>query len=102
MRTFLSPSGIPNPPASLRYNDEVVIVSSVSLRWTRPSYTGGVPLANYTISANELTTVVPADNFFGYYNTPGLVYGLVNVSAINLCGLESQPAHIIIPIGSIL
>ena len=70
-----------------------MIESSVDLQWTRPSYTGGVPLAYYNISANGDIVMVEDDRERVEYS-PGLVYGEVQVSAINTCGQESQPAAI--------
>ena len=87
-------SGPPDPPSDLDYNDGVVIESSVDLQWTRPSYTGGVDVTNYTVSANGRRLEVMDDSESVSYTTSGLVYGDVNVSAINTCGLESQPATI--------
>ena len=31
------------------------------------------------------------------YTTPGLVYGVIEVTAINYCGQQSQPASLNIP-----
>ena len=87
--------GAPDPPNGLSYNDGVVIESSVDLQWTRPSYSGGV--VNYTISSTNGTTVTVENSSEVVQSSPGLVYGEVQVSAINTCGLESQPATINIP-----
>ena len=89
--------GIPDPPYDLSYNSGVVIESSVDLRWTRPSYTGGVAVVNYTVSSTSGGTVTVKDSSEDVQYSPGLVYGDVMVSAINTCGLESQPAAINIP-----
>ena len=94
--SILSP-GPPDPPSDLDYNDGVVIESSVDLQWTRPSYTGGVDVMNYTVSANGRRLEVMDDSETVSYTTSGLVYGEVQVSAINTCGQESQPATINIP-----
>ena len=91
------PPGPPDPPSDLDYNDGVVIESSVDLQWTRPSYTGGVDVMNYTVSANGRRLEVMDDSETVSYTTSGLVYGEVQVSAINICGQESQPATINIP-----
>ena len=93
---ILSP-GPPDPPSDLDYNDGVVIESSVDLQWIRPSYTGGVDVMNYTVSANGRRLEVMDDSETVSYTTSGLVYGEVQVSAINTCGQESQPATINIP-----
>ena len=49
---------------------------------------------NYTVSANGRRLEVMDDSETVSYTTSGLVYGEVQVSAINACGLESQPATI--------
>jgi hypothetical protein len=90
-------SGTPDPPKNLGYNDRVVIESSVDLQWTRPSYTGGVAVVNYTVSSTSGKTVTVKDSSQDVQYSPGLVYGDVQVSAINTCGLKSQPAVINIP-----
>ena len=89
--------GLPDPPSDLDYNDGVVIESSVDLQWTRPSYTGGVDVMNYTVSANGRRLEVMDDSETVSYTTSGLVYGEVQVSTINTCGQESQPATINVP-----
>ena len=76
------------------YKDGVVIESSVDLQWTRPSYTGGVDVMKYTVSANGRRLEVMDDSDSVSYTTSGMVYGEVQVSAINTCGQESQPATI--------
>ena len=90
------PVGIPDPPNDLGYNDGVVIERSVDLQWTRPSYTGGVAVVNYRVSTNGGTVTVK-DSSEDVKYSPGLVYGEVQVLAINTCGLESQQAAINIP-----
>ncbi|CAI8013188.1 hypothetical protein GBAR_LOCUS8398 [Geodia barretti] len=90
-------SGTPDPPKNLGYNDRVVIESSVDLQWTRPSYTGGVAVVNYRVSSTSGVTVTVKDTSEDVKYSPGLVYGEVQVLAINTCGLESQPAVINIP-----
>ena len=52
---------------------------------------------NYTVSANGRRLEVMDDSETVSYTTSGLVYGEVQVSAINTCGQESQPATINIP-----
>ena len=99
---FYIDKGPPDPPSDLVYNDKVVIESSVYLQWTRPSYTGGVDVMNYTVSANGRRLEVMDDSETVSYTTSGLVYGEVQVSAINTCGQESQPATINIPAAGLL
>jgi hypothetical protein len=90
-------SGTPDPPKNLGYNDRVVIESSVDLQWTRPSYTGGVAVVNYTVSANGKRLEVANSSQIVRFNTSYLIYGEVLVLAINTCGQENQPAAINIP-----
>ena len=71
--SILSP-GPPDPPSDLDYNDGVVIESSVDLQWTRPSYTGGVDVMSYTVSANGRRLEVMDDSETVSYTTSGLVY----------------------------
>ena len=52
---------------------------------------------NYTVSANGRRLEVMDDSETVSYTTSGLIYGEVQVSAINTCGQESQPATINIP-----
>ena len=66
------------------------------LQWSRPFYTGGVSVFNYTITANERTMLVRKLNATVTYR-PGLIYGDVLVTAINSCGHKSQPATVTIP-----
>ena len=85
------------------YDESVVIVSSVDLEWSRPSYTGsrGVSM-NYTVSANGGTVVVSDDSEVVRYTSQSLIYGDVLVSAINSCGQESiRPALLNIPASGI-
>ena len=89
--------GVPDPPSNLEYNNTVVIESSVDLQWTRPSYTGGVALSSYSISANGQREVVSDVRETVSYTTSGLVYGEVQVTAINTCGQESEPSSLNIP-----
>ena len=69
----------------------------MDLQWTRPSYTGGVAVVNYTVSSTSGGTVTVEDSSQDVQYSPGLIYGEVQVSAINTCGLESQPTVIDIP-----
>ena len=79
------------------YNDKELVKSSVGLQWIRPVYTGGVAVTKYKITANGRKEEVRDESETITYTTTGLVYGEVQVSAINLCGLESQPANLNIP-----
>ena len=86
------------------YDESVLIVSSVDLEWSRPSYTGsrGVSVMSYTVSANGGTVVVSDDSEVVRYTSQSLIYGDVLVSAINSCGQENtRPALINIPASGI-
>ena len=88
--------GPPDPPSDLEYGDSVVIETSVNLEWRRPSYTGGVPVMNYSVTASSSggTLSVSDDSERVSYTTPRLVYGDIEVTAINYCGQQSQPASL--------
>ena len=95
--TVIHVPGVPDPVSGLVYDDTVVIESSVTLQWTRPSYTGGVSLMNYSVSANGQTWPVSDERELVSYTTSGLVYGEVQVTAINSCGQQSLTTSINIP-----
>ena len=87
--------GFPDPPTDLEYS---VMKVSVDLQWTRPSYSGGVPVADYTVSANNgIVTGNIAEDDMERVQYSALVYGGVNITTINSCGQESTPATINIP-----
>ena len=96
--TVIHVPDVPDPASGLVYDDTVVIESSVTLQWTRPSYTGGVSLMNYSVSANGQTWPVSDERELVSYTTSGLVYGEVQVTAINSCGLQSLTTSINIPV----
>ena len=73
-----------------------MIGTSVDFHWTRPSYTGGVGVRDYIVLVNGQTDRVEDNRKMVQYS-PGLVYGEVQVSVINTCGQQSQPAIINIP-----
>ena len=52
---------------------------------------------NYTVSANGGTVVVSDDSEVVRYTSQSLIYGDVQVSAINSCGQDSTPALLNIP-----
>ena len=97
--SYVQSSGPPDPPSGLEYDDSVVIETSVDLEWSRPSHTGGVPLMNYSVTASSSggTLSVSDSREMVSYTTPGLVFGEVQVTAINYCGQQSQPASLNIP-----
>ena len=89
----------PDPPSGLEYDDSVLIETSVDLEWSRPFHTGGVPLMNYSLTASSSggTLSVSDGREMVSYTTPGLMFGEVQVTAINYCGQQSQPASLNIP-----
>ena len=95
--TVIHVPGVPDPASGLDYDDTVVIESSVTLQWTRPSYTGGVSLMNYSVSANDQTWPVSDERELVSYTTSGLVYGEVQIRAINSCDQQSLTTSINIP-----
>ena len=95
--TVIHVPGVPDPVSGLDYDDTVVIESSVTLQWTRPSYTGGASLMNYSVSANGQTWPVSDEKELVSYTTSGLVYGEVQVTAINSCDQQSLTTSINIP-----
>ena len=96
--TVIHVPGVPDSVSGLVYDDTVVIESSVTLQWTRPSYTGGVSLMNYSVSANDQTWPVSDERELVSYTTSGLVNGEVQVTAINSCGQLSLTTSINIPV----
>ena len=89
--------GPPDPPSGLKYVNSMVIETSVELKWSKPSYTGGVPLMNYSVTANGGTLSVSDSSERVNYTTSGLVYGVIEVTAVNYCGQQSQPDSLNIP-----
>ena len=84
--------GTPDPPSDLVRVD---VESSVGLQWTRPAYTGGVSLTGYNISANGWSEEAMDEGVrVSYTANSNFLYGEVFVTAVNYCGLKSQPAAI--------
>ena len=68
------------------------------IQWQSPLYTGG-PIIRYTVTANGQTESVSGDAFT--YTITGLDVNtnhIVKVTAVNSCGLESEPANVIVNI----
>ena len=87
-------AGNPNPPQELRHVISANTESSAVIQWQPPLYTGG-SLIRYTVTANGQTESVSGDMFT--YNITGLDVNTdytVEVTAVNSCGLESEPATI--------
>ena len=87
--------GAPDPPSGGLYMYDGGL--TVVLEWNRPSYTGGAPVDEYTLSANGQSETVSDSSEVVMYTSTGLIYGEVLVTAINSCGLESLPTIITIP-----
>ena len=51
---------------------------------------------NYTVTANGEKWVVSNDSEVVSYTSSSLIYGDVQVTAVNSCGQESQPASVTI------
>ena len=91
--------GPPDPPTDLSYYDNTVIIeSSVDLQWNTPSYTGGAPIVNYIVSIDDMN-IMNTSNEMITLTLPENINDDIHllVVAINLCGLESEPATITIP-----
>ena len=52
---------------------------------------------NYTLSANGQTVTITSSDDVVIYTSSSLIYGTVQVTAINSCGQESEPASLTIP-----
>ena len=76
---------------------------SVAIQWQAPLYTGGgedISVTKYNVTANGRTTVVMKDgsDIFNLTIT-GLDYNTdydVSVTAINSCGLGSNPSTVLV------
>ena len=89
--------GPPDPPTDLSYDNTVIIESSVDLQWNRPSYTGGAPIVNYIVSIDDMN-IMNTSNEMITLTLPENINDDIHllVTAINLCGLESEPTTITI------
>ena len=90
--------GPPDPPTDLSYDNTVIIESSVDLQWNRPSYTGGAPIVNYIVSIDDMNIMNTSNEMITLTLPENITEDIhLLVVAINLCGLESEPATITIP-----
>ena len=89
----------------LTHNTSANTVSSAVITWDPPSTTGGdgISITGYRIMSSDnglrLNETVAFDDTT--YNITGLLYNTnysVNVTAINSCGLESEPANVVVNI----
>ena len=87
--------GSPDSPQNLSYN---ITEDTVALQWSRPTYTGGerVTVMEYRVTANDQTETVISSDEMVTHTSSGLIYGDVQVTAINSCGQESDPATVTI------
>ena len=89
----------PGPPHELIHdNASANTASSTVFQWQPPLYTGGL-IVNYRITANGQSTSVSGDVF--NYTITGLDFNTdysVEVTAVNSCSLESEPASVIVNI----
>ena len=90
-------TGYADPPSDGLYMYDGGL--TVDLEWTRPAYTGGdgVTVDEYTVSANGQSVTVSDSSEVVRYTSSGLIYGVVLMTSINSCDLESQSTEIIIP-----
>ena len=94
--------GDPGPPLNLIHDMSANTVSSAVIRWDPPSTTGeyGMSITGYRImSDNGLNLNNVTDDLI--YTITGLQYNTnysVEVTALNSCGLESEPASVVVNI----
>ena len=95
--------GDPDPPLDLTHDMSANTVSSAVIRWDPPSTTGGdgISITGYRIMSS--TNGVNLNETVGdmNYTITGLQYNTdysVNVTVINLCGQESEPASVVVNI----
>ena len=88
----------PSPPHELHHDALANTESSAVIQWQSPLYTGG-PIIRYTVTANGQTESVSGNVFT--YTITGLDVNTnysVEVTAVNSCGLESEPANVTVNI----
>ena len=90
----------PGPPHELHHDAlaNTQSASSAVIQWQSPLYTGG-PIIRYTVTVNGQSTSVGGDVFT--YTITGLDVNIDNsieVTAVNSCGLESEPANVTVNI----
>ena len=88
---------LPEPPLNLVQNSSANTESSVVVQWQAPEETGGVSISTYTVTV-DVDGMMVSQNISGNMLThtiSGLEYNTdydVEVTAINSCGIPSQPA----------
>ena len=94
---FHTPIIAPLQPVNLVQNDTANTESSVVVLWQAPEETGGVSISTYTVTV-DVEGMMVSLNVSGNmltYNISGLEYNTdydVEVTAVNSCGIPSQPA----------
>ena len=92
-------SAAPQEPVNVRQMNSNNTESSVLVLWQAPEETGGVSISTYTVTVDGDGRIM-SQNISGNmltYNITGLEYNTdyeVNVTAINSCGIPSEPATI--------
>jgi hypothetical protein len=100
--TIVTLSGIPDPPQQLEHNVSANTESSAVIQWQSPNNTGGnnISIINYImVTDNGQTASVSGDVFT--YTITGLDFNtdhIVEVTAVNSCGLKSEPAIVTVNI----
>ena len=102
---FHTPIIAPLQPVGLVQNDAANTESSVVVQWQAPLETGGVSISTYTVTV-EREGMMVSQNVSGNMLThtiTGLEYNTdyeVEVTAVNSCGIPSQPATTIVSINA--
>ena len=87
----------PFQPVNLVQNDAANTESSVLVQWHAPEETGGVSISTYTVTVDVDGRIMSQNITSDVFTLPifGLEYNTsydVGVTAINSCGIRSQPA----------
>ena len=82
---------------NLVQNDAANTESSVLVQWQAPEETGGVSISTYTVTVDVDGRIMSQNIISDVFTLPifGLEYNTdyeVEVTAINSCGIPSQPA----------
>ena len=93
--------GDPGPPLNLTHDMSANTLSSAVIRWDPPSTTGGdgIFITGYRIMSSDSGLNNEIDGMT--YTITGLQYNTnysVEVTAINSCGQESEPANVVVNI----
>ena len=93
---------VPDPPQQLEHDVSANTESSAVIQWQSPLYTGGddISIMKYNIVTDNGQPKTVDGNVFTYTIT-GLRFNtdhIVEVTAVNSCGLESEPAIVTVNI----